>query len=163
MRILTLSWDVLQYWNGQIFAAVPIYSRACLLSGHLIQGPAIITEMDSNTLVHPDYRAEIDRQGNILLWPIAERDESDEIKAAGLHLEKDSQVVNTQIIEAALANARAEMDGLIVRVAMSPAMREQLDYVRGLIVRPDSFVYYLKVLLPLVPHDISCKWEDGCR
>lgn len=128
-------WNALQYWNGQVYASVPIYSRDCLLAGHSILGPAIITEMDSNTLVHPDHRAEIDRLGNILLWPLAQ---SDEVNEADTHLEKENQVVNTQIIEAALANARAEMDALIVRVAMSPAMREQLDYVRGLIACSES-------------------------
>lgn len=95
--------------------------------------------MDSNTLVHPDHRAEIDRLGNILLWPLARSGNNDEVNEVDTHLEKENQVVNTQIIEAALANARAEMDALIVRVAMSPAMREQLDYVRDLTVFSESF------------------------
>lgn len=70
--------------------------------------------MDSNTLVHPDHRAEIDKIGNILLW-LAILPEVDTRLA-------DSQTIITQLIEAALANARSEMDGLIMRVAMSPAM-----------------------------------------
>lgn len=95
--------------------------------------------MDSNTLIHPDHRAEIDTLGNILLWPLERSGENDEVNGIDTKLEMENQVVNTQIIEAALANARAEMDALIVRVAMSPAMREQLDYVRGLIVCTESF------------------------
>lgn len=115
-----------------MYTNVSIYDRARLLFGHSISGPAIITEMDSNTFVHPDHRAEIDRLGNILLWPMPLGTESSNMNSEmGMNAEEDNLVVTTQIIEAALANARAEMDGLIVRVAMSPAMREQLDYVRG--------------------------------
>ncbi|KAJ7487787.1 Hydantoinase/oxoprolinase-domain-containing protein [Mycena latifolia] len=91
------------------------------IDGDKIAGPAIITEMDSNTIVMPDHRAEVDRFGNILLWPI-------EIEQ-GIRTEaEDNQKIITQLVEAALANARLEMDGLIVRSALSPAMREQLDY-----------------------------------
>jgi 5-oxoprolinase (ATP-hydrolysing) len=70
--------------------------------------------MDSNSVIMPDHRAEIDRFGNILLWPITEgtiRPESE-----------DNQTIVTQLVEAALANARLEMDGLILRTALSPAM-----------------------------------------
>ncbi|KAJ7274998.1 Hydantoinase/oxoprolinase-domain-containing protein [Mycena rebaudengoi] len=102
------------YWNGVTYTDVPY------LGSHSINGPAIITEMDSNSVIMPDHRAEIDRFGNILLWPITEgtiRPESE-----------DNQTIVTQLVEAALANARLEMDGLILRTALSPAMREQLDY-----------------------------------
>jgi len=76
--------------------------------------------MDSNTLVHPDHRAEIDDIGNILLWPSESPYGTSEVPSVvDFH---GSQMIVTQLIEAALANARAEMDGLIVRVAMSPAM-----------------------------------------
>ncbi|KIJ53509.1 hypothetical protein M422DRAFT_241749 [Sphaerobolus stellatus SS14] len=114
------------YWNGKTYTDVPVYNRSLLLSGDQIQGPAIITEMDSNTLVHPDHRAETDEIGNILLWPSDIANEQKGVPPAAHST--DSQTIVTQLIEAALANARAEMDGLIVRVAMSPAMREQLDY-----------------------------------
>lgn len=38
-------------------------------AGIKIPGPAVITEMDSNTLILPDHFGEIDAMGNILLWP----------------------------------------------------------------------------------------------
>ncbi|KAJ7695422.1 Hydantoinase/oxoprolinase-domain-containing protein [Mycena rosella] len=109
------------YWNGVTYSDVPIWERTHLRDGDKIAGPAIITEMDSNTIVMPDHRAEVDRFGNVLLWPI----ESEQ----GVRTEaEDNQKIITQLVEAALANARLEMDGLILRSALSPAMREQLDY-----------------------------------
>ncbi|KAF8189804.1 Hydantoinase/oxoprolinase-domain-containing protein [Mycena galopus ATCC 62051] len=106
------------YWNGATYTEVPIWERTALRDGDRIAGPAIITEMDSNTIVMPDHRAEVDRFGNILLWPI---------DSAEVHAE-DNQKIVTELVEAALANARLEMDALILRSALSPAMREQLDY-----------------------------------
>jgi N-methylhydantoinase A len=44
-----------------------IYDRAKLRQGDVIEGPAIITEMDSTTLVEHDCRAVVDAVGNILI------------------------------------------------------------------------------------------------
>ncbi|KAF7350406.1 hypothetical protein MVEN_01345400 [Mycena venus] len=108
------------YWNGTTYTDVPIWERTGLRNGDHIAGPAIITEMDSNTIVMPDHRAEVDRFGNILLWPT---------NSSGAQPEaEDNQKIVTELVEAALANARLEMDALILRSALSPAMREQLDY-----------------------------------
>ncbi|KAJ7432905.1 Hydantoinase/oxoprolinase-domain-containing protein [Mycena galericulata] len=109
------------YWNGDTYTKVPIWERTRLRDGDTIAGPAIITEMDSNTIVMPDHRAEVDRFGNILLWPV---DSAEGVRSEA----EDNQKIITQLVEAALANARLEMDGLILRSALSPAMREQLDY-----------------------------------
>ena len=46
-----------------------IYDRSKLLQGDTIPGPAIITEMDSTTLVEHDCTATIDAVGNILINP----------------------------------------------------------------------------------------------
>lgn len=49
-----------------------IYDRAKLLQGDVISGPAIITEMDSTTLVESNCTATIDTVGNILINPAEE-------------------------------------------------------------------------------------------
>ena len=46
-----------------------LYDRAKLLAGNVIEGPAIVTEMDSTTLVLPDHRGEVDGFANILIRP----------------------------------------------------------------------------------------------
>ena len=46
-----------------------IYDRSKLLVGNLIAGPAVVTEMDSTTLILPDRVGEVDDHGNILIRP----------------------------------------------------------------------------------------------
>jgi N-methylhydantoinase A len=47
-----------------------IYDRSQLQPGARLNGPAIVTEFDSTTVVLPGYQAEVDRWFNILITPI---------------------------------------------------------------------------------------------
>ena len=47
-----------------------IYDRDKLHEGLEVAGPAIVSEMDSTTVVLPDYKANVDTIGNLLLNPI---------------------------------------------------------------------------------------------
>ena len=47
-----------------------IYNREKLRAGDRIAGPAIVTEMDSTTLILPDHYAEVDRIGSLLIRPV---------------------------------------------------------------------------------------------
>ena len=44
-----------------------IYDRALLKAGNRIPGPAIVTEMDSTTLVHSGCEALVDDHGNLII------------------------------------------------------------------------------------------------
>ena len=46
-----------------------VYDRSRLLEGNRILGPAMVTEMDSTTLILPDHVGEVDSLGNILINP----------------------------------------------------------------------------------------------
>ena len=46
-----------------------IYDRAKLMAGNRVSGPAVITELDSTTLVLPGHVGEVDPFGNILINP----------------------------------------------------------------------------------------------
>ncbi len=59
------------WMDGKEQAAV-IYDRALLRQGNVIPGPAIITEMDSTTLVESCCIATVDAVGNILINPVQE-------------------------------------------------------------------------------------------
>jgi N-methylhydantoinase A len=50
-------------------ATATLFERAALLAGNRIAGPAIVTEMDSTTLILPGHTGEVDRFGNILIRP----------------------------------------------------------------------------------------------
>jgi N-methylhydantoinase A len=49
------------------FVACPVYDRHLLAAGAIIEGPAIVEELDSTTVIHPGYRGLVDRFGNLLL------------------------------------------------------------------------------------------------
>ncbi|MCG8505707.1 MAG: hydantoinase/oxoprolinase family protein [Sphingomonadales bacterium] len=55
--------------DGEDWPAI-IYDRARLKAGNAITGPAIITEMDSTTLILPAHVGEVDAFGNILIRPM---------------------------------------------------------------------------------------------
>ncbi len=48
---------------------VPIYERDKLGAGNLIDGPAVITQSDSTTLILPAHYGVVDGYLNILIWP----------------------------------------------------------------------------------------------
>ncbi len=48
-----------------------VYNRYRLKSGDRITGPAIVEEVDSTIVLHPDYRADVDLHGNILIQETA--------------------------------------------------------------------------------------------
>lgn len=56
------------YFEGD-WLPTKIYDRAKLAAGHKIEGPAIIAEYDSTTVVLRGYSAEVDRHLNILINP----------------------------------------------------------------------------------------------
>ena len=57
------------YADGGRHAAA-VYARSQLLSGDRVMGPAIITEMDSTTLILPEHLGTVDRFGNIMIRPL---------------------------------------------------------------------------------------------
>lgn len=109
-------------FEGHDFKESPIWDRLSLKAGHVVQGPCVISEMDSTTLVHPGYRAEIDDVGNILIWELADQPAPTDLKS-----ETELDSFSVDIFENALRNARNEMDTLVTHTAMSPAIREQQD------------------------------------
>ena len=108
-------------FQGREFPDSPVWDRLSLKNGHAVLGPCIISEMDSNTVILPGFRAEVDAVGNILIQRATERQAYE-----GLDI-KQLDTVTVDIFENALRNARNEMDTLMTRTTMSPAIREQQD------------------------------------
>jgi N-methylhydantoinase A len=59
-----------QIWieGGEVEAA--IYDRGRLRAGNVVRGPAIVTEMDSTTLIHPGHAATVHPGGSLLIRPL---------------------------------------------------------------------------------------------
>lgn len=58
--------DTSFYYDGETYAAV-IYDRGKLHEGLTVPGPAIVSEMDSTTVILPGYAAAVDAVGNLLI------------------------------------------------------------------------------------------------
>jgi N-methylhydantoinase A len=54
------------YFNGQWLAST-VYDRALINSGTLIEGPAIIQQVDSTCVIDPGATAKIDSAGNLVI------------------------------------------------------------------------------------------------
>jgi N-methylhydantoinase A len=59
------------------FVEAGIYDRYRLEAGHRIEGPAVVEEMDSNTLIYPGFGATVDAAGNLLIAPEVEGNGTD--------------------------------------------------------------------------------------
>ena len=54
-------------WFDGRFRATPVYDRERLAAGARLQGPAVIVEYSSTTVVPPDFRCEVDKYLNLVL------------------------------------------------------------------------------------------------
>ncbi|HJO81748.1 MAG: hydantoinase/oxoprolinase family protein [SAR202 cluster bacterium] len=54
------------WWDGE-FTPTPIYERSQLSIGARLDGPVIVEQMDSTTLIAPGERARIDENGNLVI------------------------------------------------------------------------------------------------
>ena len=48
----------------------PIYQRDELHSGNALQGPAIVVQMDTTTVIPPGWNGLVDPLGNLVLEPV---------------------------------------------------------------------------------------------
>ena len=56
------------YFDGN-FVSANVYDRNLLAAGNRISGPAVVTQTDSTTLIHPAHSGEVDAYLNILIYP----------------------------------------------------------------------------------------------
>jgi N-methylhydantoinase A len=56
-----------EVWMDGAARAAVIYDRAKLRAGDIVPGPAVVTEMDSTTLIHNGHSALVDDFGNLLI------------------------------------------------------------------------------------------------
>ncbi|MFQ5904173.1 MAG: hydantoinase/oxoprolinase family protein, partial [Candidatus Binatia bacterium] len=61
--------EVRRIYHGGRFLEAPVYDRSRLGYGNRLPGPAIVTEMDSTSLILPEHVGEVDTVGNLLIRP----------------------------------------------------------------------------------------------
>ena len=55
------------------FVDCPVFDRYALGAGAVVQGPAIVEEIDSTTVVHPQYQVRVDEVGQMVLTAVEAR------------------------------------------------------------------------------------------
>jgi len=104
----------------------PFYERELLRAGDHIEGPAIIEQYDTTTVVPPGLTAEVDRFGNIAIDCSAGR-KDDETKGAGL-----ATPILMRVIGGAFTSIAKEMAGVLYRMSYSSIIRESEDLGAGI-------------------------------
>ncbi len=56
-----------QAWFGGRFQPVALYERSALVTGDAIQGPAIVEQLDSTTVLGSGQQAVVDGYGNLII------------------------------------------------------------------------------------------------
>lgn len=62
-----IEWRNVFFEKYDDFVKTPVYVRKKLKAGGTIQGPAIIEEYDSTTVIYPEWKAKIDAYGSIMM------------------------------------------------------------------------------------------------
>jgi N-methylhydantoinase A len=55
------------WFAGNGFTSTPVYDRARLAAGARFEGPAVVEQMDTTTVIPPDATAAVDEAGNIVI------------------------------------------------------------------------------------------------
>lgn len=55
------------YFSDTGFVTTPVLERHVLRAGHIIDGPAIVEQLDTTTVIYPGHRAVVDAYGNLLI------------------------------------------------------------------------------------------------
>ena len=99
----------------------PLYERAGLAAGFTAEGPAIIVDPVSTTIVEPGWRARVDAQGNLILDRHAPR-------AAGQAASLEVDPVRLEIMGGLFMAIAEEMGAALQHSASSVNIRERLDF-----------------------------------
>ena len=115
------------YFESQGFVECPVYERSTLPADAELDGPAIIQEADSTTVVAPTDRLRVTDEGVLLLYPGAlESKSSGESATSGSPTEVDTVTLN--VVNNRLTNICDEMASAMIRTAYSTLFSESRDF-----------------------------------
>jgi 5-oxoprolinase (ATP-hydrolysing) len=111
---------VAQVYMAGAWHDTPVLAREGLPAGHGVDGPALILDSVSTTIVEPGWRARVDPIGNLILDRIAPR--------VGASIGTESDPVRLAIFAGLFMSIAEEMGAALQRSAASVNIRERLDF-----------------------------------
>ena len=112
---------------------VPLYLREALAAGFEAEGPLLVVDEVSTTVVEPDWRMRVDTAGNLILLRAVPQHSS-----AGTSVERDP--VRLEIMSALFMSIAEEMGAALQFSASSVNIRERLDFSCAVFDREGNLV-----------------------
>ncbi len=141
----------------------PFYEREGLRAGDRVEGPAIIEQYDTTTIVPPGFVVNVDRFGNLVI-DVTPRIEARHEKGGEAGL---SQPILMRVIGGAFNAIAKEMAGVLYRMSYSSIIRESEDLGAGLfdaegnnIAESDSTPMFMGAMPKIVKGVISLLGDD---
>jgi len=111
-------------WLAGAQHSVPLHQRSALAPGRTVAGPAIIIDALSTTIVEPGWRAEVQREGTLLLA----RSRAAGTQAAATDDLTQPDPIRLEIFNSLFMAIAEEMGGALQHSASSINIRERLDF-----------------------------------
>ena len=139
----------------------PFFERGLLQAGNKIEGPAIIEQYDSTTVVPPGFSAEIDRYGNIVIDCAKVHSRANEGSGAL------ASPILLRVIGGAFSSIAKEMAGVLYRMSYSSIIRESEDLGAGIfdakgneLAESDSTPMFMGAMPQMVKRVIELLGDD---
>lgn len=116
--------EMITAWLAGAPHEVPLHQRAALAPGRALAGPAIIIDTLSTTIVEPGWRAEVQREGTLLLT----RTRGAETHAVTADDLTSPDPIRLEIFNSLFMAIAEEMGGALQHSASSINIRERLDF-----------------------------------
>ena len=136
-------------------------SAELLRAGDRIEGPAIVEQYDTTTVIPPGLEAEIDRHGNIVI-DCTTRQRAETARGAAL-----ATPILMRVIGGAFAAIAKEMAGVLYRMSYSSIIRESEDLGAGIFDRDgnelaesDSTPMFMGAMPKIVKNVIAILGDD---
>ena len=115
--------------------ATPVYARSLLMSGATLQGPAVIEEMSSTTVLSPAHSLRVDAYGNLIVQVAAlttvVATEDDAHADANAYADESADVladpIEMEVFANRLLSISEDMNNTLVRSSFSTNIKERKD------------------------------------
>jgi N-methylhydantoinase A/oxoprolinase/acetone carboxylase beta subunit/N-methylhydantoinase B/oxoprolinase/acetone carboxylase alpha subunit len=145
------------YFKDYGYQVCPIFNRNDLLADCVIEGPAVVEEMDSTSLIYPNQKLTLTHQGTFIIKRRQKKGKfTAQEKMQGKAI-KDSVLL--AIINNSLVNITREMGTVMMHTAYSPIFSESKDFSCALFNQKGEMIAqgeYCPAQLGAIP--LTVKW-----
>ena len=108
-------------WMADAWTEAPVYERMALGAGATIAGPAIVVEANATTVVEPDWRAEVDSRGYLVLGRATPRERRERIG-------RQCDPIMLEVFNNLFMHIAEQMGVVLQNTAHSVNIKERVDF-----------------------------------